>query len=172
VCVVTGANTGIGKETARGLARRGATVVLACRDVTKGEAARADVEASLAAGHAPVRVMALDLADRASIEAFAGRIKAEHGRLDVLVNNAGLSPRKRNVTKDGFESTFGREPPRDVSAHARAHAHAGAGRALLARRGDLAGAGGDDGRILREVAARDEAAQERLWQISEQLLAR
>jgi len=105
VAIVTGSNTGIGKETARGLAQGGATVVLAVRDLAKGEAARLDIAATVPG--ARLRVMALDLGDTQSIRAFAAAFKREYPRLDVLVNNAGLSPAKRGVTKDGFETTFG-----------------------------------------------------------------
>jgi NAD(P)-dependent dehydrogenase (short-subunit alcohol dehydrogenase family) len=107
VAIVTGSNTGIGKETARGLVRLGATVVLAVRDAKKGEAARADIARTEASPDARVRVMPLDLADTASIRAFAAAFKREYKRLDILVNNAGLSPAKRSNTKDGFETTFG-----------------------------------------------------------------
>ena len=83
VCIVTGSNTGIGKETARGLAQRGATVVLACRDVAKGEAARAEIAAST--GRSDVRLLPLDLGDTTSIRAFVAAFRAEYDRLDVLV---------------------------------------------------------------------------------------
>ena len=105
VCIVTGGNTGIGKETARGLAQRGATVVLACRDVVKAGAARDDIARST--GLRNVEVEALDLGSTASIRAFAERFKAKHARLDVLVNNAGVWTTSRGATSDGFESTFG-----------------------------------------------------------------
>jgi NAD(P)-dependent dehydrogenase (short-subunit alcohol dehydrogenase family) len=105
VCIVTGSNTGIGKETARGLAQRGATVVLACRDVQKGEAAREDVARTT--GRNDVELMALDLGSKASIRAFAASFRAKHQRLDVLVNNAGLWSTARGTTQDGLESTFG-----------------------------------------------------------------
>ncbi len=105
VCIVTGSNTGIGKETARGLAQRGATVVLACRDVAKAGAARDDIARST--GRSDVEVEALDLGSTASIRAFAERFKARHARLDVLVNNAGVWTTSRGTTSDGFESIFG-----------------------------------------------------------------
>ena len=105
VCIVTGSNTGIGKETARGLAQRGAKVVLACRDLDKAEAARKDIAATT--GRDDLEVMALDLASHASIREFAERFAAGHDRLDVLVNNAGLWPTSRSTTKDGLETTFG-----------------------------------------------------------------
>jgi len=105
VCIVTGSNTGIGKETARGLARRGAHVVLACRDVGKAEAARKDISAST--GQSAVEVLPLDLASQASIRSFAARFAASHDRLDVLVNNAGVWTTTRSTTKDGIETAFG-----------------------------------------------------------------
>jgi NAD(P)-dependent dehydrogenase (short-subunit alcohol dehydrogenase family) len=105
VAIVTGSNTGIGKETARGLAAKGYAVVMACRDVSKAEAARADVVAST--GNQEVSVMALDLGDKAKIRAFAAAFRDKYGRLDVLVNNAGVYVTKRGVTADGMEMTFG-----------------------------------------------------------------
>lgn len=105
VAIVTGGNTGIGKETVRGLAREGATVVLACRDAAKGEAARAELEPSVGPGK--IRVMPLDLADLSSVRTFAAAFGAAFGRLDVLVNNAGVWPTRRQTTRDGFELTLG-----------------------------------------------------------------
>ena len=106
VCIVTGANSGIGKETARGLAKQGATVVIAVRDVAKGEAARAEIAQSEGAGDR-VKVMKLDLASFASIRAFASEFATTFGKLHVLVNNAGLSPIEKLQTADGIEVTFG-----------------------------------------------------------------
>ncbi|WP_437708358.1 SDR family oxidoreductase [Sorangium sp. So ce448] len=105
VCIVTGGNTGIGKETARGLAQRGAKVVLACRDTGRGEAARDDIARST--GRKDVEVIALDLGSKASIRAFGERFRAAHERLDVLVNNAGVWRSARGTTEDGIEATFG-----------------------------------------------------------------
>ncbi|CAN95532.1 MULTISPECIES: SDR family oxidoreductase [Sorangium] len=105
VCIVTGGNTGIGKETARGLAQRGAKVVLACRDTGRGEAARDDIARST--GRKDVEVIALDLGSKASIRAFGERFRAAHDRLDVLVNNAGVWRNSRGTTEDGIEATFG-----------------------------------------------------------------
>lgn len=105
IAIVTGSNTGIGKETARDLARRGATVVLACRDVKKAEAAKADIEVST--GSKLVSVMELDLGSMDSVRAFARRFGETHEKLHLLVNNAGLWTTKRSTTKDGFETTFG-----------------------------------------------------------------
>jgi NAD(P)-dependent dehydrogenase (short-subunit alcohol dehydrogenase family) len=94
--VVTGANSGLGEVTARQLAARGATVVLACRDTAKGEAAAARMTGD-------VTVRRLDLADLASVRAFADAT----GRLDVLVNNAGVMAVPLTRTADGFEMQFG-----------------------------------------------------------------
>ncbi|WP_437542195.1 SDR family oxidoreductase [Sorangium sp. So ce367] len=105
VCIVTGGNTGIGKETARGLAQAGAKVVLACRDTGRGEAARDDIARST--GRKDVEVIALDLGSKASIRAFGERFRAAHERLDVLVNNAGVWRSARGTTEDGIEATFG-----------------------------------------------------------------
>lgn len=95
--VVTGANSGIGRVAARELARAGARVILAVRDVAKGEAATAGF-----AGRAEVR--ALDLADLASVRAFAD---GWDGDLDLLVNNAGIMATPEGRTKDGFELQIG-----------------------------------------------------------------
>jgi NAD(P)-dependent dehydrogenase (short-subunit alcohol dehydrogenase family) len=105
VAIVTGANSGIGKATALGLAKEGATVVLACRDPAKGEAARAEIQAS--SGNDKVRMLQLDLADTSSIRAFAAAVRSQFPRLDILINNAGLMTRKRSTTAQGIETTFG-----------------------------------------------------------------
>lgn len=85
VALVTGANKGLGRETARRLAERGMTVLLGSRDAERGAAAARD----LAAEGAPVTPVRLDVTDAASVAAAGERIGREHGRLDVLVNNAG-----------------------------------------------------------------------------------
>jgi NAD(P)-dependent dehydrogenase (short-subunit alcohol dehydrogenase family) len=98
VAVVTGANSGLGLATAQELARHGATVVMAVRDVSKGERALASV-----AGDASV--LALDLADLGSVREFASSLPFE--RIDLLINNAGVMAPPRRLTADGFESQFG-----------------------------------------------------------------
>jgi NAD(P)-dependent dehydrogenase (short-subunit alcohol dehydrogenase family) len=104
--VVTGANSGIGYHTALELARAGAEVVLAVRDVDRGERARAAIAAAVPA--AKVLVAALDLASLASVRAFATRLLADERPLDLLINNAGvMAPPKRELTADGFELQFG-----------------------------------------------------------------
>ena len=105
VAIVTGANTGIGLETARGLLAQGATVVLACRDQAKGEKARDELIAST--GNSKAVVIRLDLANLPRIRNFVTKFEAQFPRLDLLVNNAGLWPRTRRKTEDGFEMSFG-----------------------------------------------------------------
>src|SRR6266496_311966 len=105
LAVVTGANTGLGFETARVLAARGASVVLAVRDTEKGKRAAARI-----AGTAPganVTVQPLDLASLDSIRAAAAELRARHPRIDVLINNAGVMFTPRQATRDGFELQFG-----------------------------------------------------------------
>ena len=103
--IVTGGNSGIGKEAAAELTAMGATVVVAARNRAKGEAAVAEI--AQRAPHGTVELADLDLASAASIPAFADGFLATHDRLDVLLNNAGLTLRKRRETADGFEMTFG-----------------------------------------------------------------
>lgn len=103
--IVTGANSGLGLETAKELARKGAAVVLACRDVTKADAAAALIRAEMP--EAVVAVEPLDLGSLASVRAFAERALAEHERIDLLVNNAGVMAPPRRETADGFELQLG-----------------------------------------------------------------
>ncbi|MFD8600036.1 oxidoreductase [Kitasatospora sp. NPDC059646] len=105
LAVVTGANSGIGLVTARELARAGAEVVLAVRDTARGAAAAAEIGA--AAPGARLRVRRLDLADLASVRAFADRFADEAGALDLLINNAGVMAPPRRTTADGFELQLG-----------------------------------------------------------------
>lgn len=105
VAIVTGANSGLGLETSAELAIAGATVVMACRDPKRAEGALADVQ-----GRAPkskVIAMALDLADLASIRAFATAFKRKYKKLDILCNNAGVMHLPFQKTADGFEMQIG-----------------------------------------------------------------
>lgn len=104
VCIVTGANAGIGKETALGLAKLGATVVMVCRDSERGEAAQREIKHKSA--NDKVELMICDFASQNSIRQFARDFTRQHERLDVLVNNAGVVLRQRSMTEDGLESTF------------------------------------------------------------------
>jgi len=105
VAVVTGGNSGIGKEAAIGIARAGARVVIAARNPAKAAAARAEVE-TRADARGRVETIPIDLASFASVRAFADSFTAEHERLDILLNNAGGVLRKRVVTVDGHETQF------------------------------------------------------------------
>lgn len=103
--VITGGNAGIGKETAIGLARLGARVIITSRDERRGALALDEIRER--SGRSDVEVLALDLASFASIRAFATELLDRTDTIDVLVNNAGLILRQRTLTADGFEATFG-----------------------------------------------------------------
>ncbi|MFN2210270.1 MAG: SDR family NAD(P)-dependent oxidoreductase [Candidatus Promineifilaceae bacterium] len=105
VAVVTGANSGIGYETARALAEKGADVVMACRNLQKGNEAAEQIRALDPRGS--VEVMQLDLADLDSVREFAEAFKAQHDRLDLLINNAGIMMTPYGKTAQGFEQQFG-----------------------------------------------------------------
>ncbi|HEX8185779.1 MAG TPA: SDR family oxidoreductase [Blastocatellia bacterium] len=104
VCLVTGANSGIGKETAKELAKLGATVVMVCRNRERGKLALDDIRS--ASGNENIELMLCDLSSQRSIREFASEYEKSHARLDVLVNNAGVYLRKRAETEDGLEATF------------------------------------------------------------------
>ncbi len=103
--IVTGANSGIGYETAKELAGHGAHTVLACRDRTKGERAQEALVAAFPGASA--ELMVLDLADLSSVCRFAEGFRGSHGRLDLLINNAGVMMPAQRRTADGFEPHFG-----------------------------------------------------------------
>jgi NAD(P)-dependent dehydrogenase (short-subunit alcohol dehydrogenase family) len=104
--VVTGANSGTGKEATRRLGAAGAHVIMAVRTVAKGEAARAEIMAEHPEARLDVRQ--LDLADLASVTAFADGLLADGTPIDLLINNAGvMAPPTRMTTADGFELQFG-----------------------------------------------------------------
>uniref|UniRef100_A0A803WE26 Retinol dehydrogenase 12 n=1 Tax=Ficedula albicollis TaxID=59894 RepID=A0A803WE26_FICAL len=105
VVIITGANTGIGKETARDLAQRGARVIIACRDIAKAEAAASEIRAET--GNQQVIVKKLDLADTKSIREFAEKFLAEEKELHILINNAGVMLCPYSKTADGFEMHLG-----------------------------------------------------------------
>jgi NAD(P)-dependent dehydrogenase (short-subunit alcohol dehydrogenase family) len=106
IVVITGGNAGIGKHAALALTRMGATVIITARDPSKGAAALAELRELAGPGVEP-ECMALDLANLASIDAFAAELLARYPRIDVLVLNAGLILDVRSETVDGFETTFG-----------------------------------------------------------------
>ncbi|MGA5546173.1 SDR family NAD(P)-dependent oxidoreductase [Mycobacterium sp. NPDC051198] len=103
--VVTGANTGLGLETAKALAARGAHVVLAVRNVTKGEAAAEWISRSVP--DADLELQRLDLGSLASVREAADEIRTKHERIDLLINNAGVMTPPKETTADGFELQFG-----------------------------------------------------------------
>jgi NAD(P)-dependent dehydrogenase (short-subunit alcohol dehydrogenase family) len=105
VAVVTGANTGLGFDTARVLAARGASVILAVRDTEKGK--RAADRITAAAPGADVSVARLDLSSLASVRAAAAELGARYPVIDLLINNAGVMYTPRQKTADGFELQFG-----------------------------------------------------------------
>jgi NAD(P)-dependent dehydrogenase (short-subunit alcohol dehydrogenase family) len=103
--IVTGANVGLGLETARAFAAHGATVILACRNLEKANAAKLDIQKSVP--NPTLEVMRLDLADLASVRDFATSFKTKLEHLHILVNNAGVMAPPLTKTKDGFEVQFG-----------------------------------------------------------------
>lgn len=105
VAVITGANTGLGYETALALADRGAHVVLAVRNLDKGKDAAARITAR--SPHADVALAELDLTSLASVRAAAEQLRSAHDRIDLLINNAGVMWTPKSTTRDGFELQFG-----------------------------------------------------------------
>jgi NAD(P)-dependent dehydrogenase (short-subunit alcohol dehydrogenase family) len=104
ICVVTGANSGIGKETALGLARMGARVVMVCRNAEKGKAALEEIRRE--SGSSQVDLLMADMSSQASVRAVAEQIQQKYPRLDVLVNNAGGAAPARTLSADGIEMTL------------------------------------------------------------------
>lgn len=103
--IVTGANAGLGYETAKALAAKGAKVVLAVRNVGKGR----DAAGRIVAAHptADVAVQRLDLGSLASVREAATQLRSQHRTIDLLINNAGVMSKSRSTTEDGFELHFG-----------------------------------------------------------------
>jgi len=107
--LITGANSGLGLESARALLARGATVLLACRSLERAEAARQTLLAreSGGPGMGAIELLELDLADLDSVVRAANTVAERHGRLDLLLNNAGVMAPPRQLTRQGFELQFG-----------------------------------------------------------------
>src|SRR4029077_9892516 len=103
-CLITGGNSGIGKATALGLSRMGATIVIVTRSKEKGEAAQTDIIAK--SGNRNVELMLADLSSMESVRELASAFKARHEKLHLLINNAGVYLTRRTTTADGLESTF------------------------------------------------------------------
>jgi NAD(P)-dependent dehydrogenase (short-subunit alcohol dehydrogenase family) len=107
VAVVTGGNSGIGYEVVRALLRHGAEVYLACRDLRRGEVAARELRSGPNGRTGSVRVMAMDLASLAAVDSGAAELMARASRLDLLINNAGVSWTPYRLTADGFELQLG-----------------------------------------------------------------
>ncbi|NNK07691.1 MAG: SDR family NAD(P)-dependent oxidoreductase, partial [Myxococcales bacterium] len=105
IAIVTGANSGIGFETARVLAEKGATVVMACRNLDKANPKAEEIRT--ANPGAMVEVMQLDLSDLESVKRFAQEFRGKYQRLDLLINNAGIMVPPYGQTAQGFETQFG-----------------------------------------------------------------
>ncbi|MDA9121392.1 oxidoreductase, partial [Flavobacteriales bacterium] len=105
IAVVTGANTGLGYETALGLASKNCKVIMACRNRDKAEKAMADIRKEVP--NAGLEFIKLDLNSSKSVREFAKAYKEKYDRLDLLINNAGLMIPPLMRTEDGFESQFG-----------------------------------------------------------------
>lgn len=103
--IITGGNTGIGKETAIDLANRKARVIIACRSEEKGKKAEVDIRRE--SGSSNVHFRQLDLASFASIKKFAKEVLSEESRIDILINNAGVMFCPYIKTEDGYETQFG-----------------------------------------------------------------
>jgi len=105
VAIITGANTGLGYETAAALAAKGAHVVLAVRNLEKGKEAARRIEQATPDGH--VQLQELDLSSLGSIRAAADQLRSDHESIDLLINNAGVMFTPKSTTADGFELQFG-----------------------------------------------------------------
>lgn len=105
VIIVTGGNSGLGFESVKAFATQGATVILACRDLKKGDKARIAILNQIP--NASIAVMQLDIANLNSVRLFADRYNSEYNRLDILLNNAGIMMTPYSKTVDGIESQQG-----------------------------------------------------------------
>jgi NAD(P)-dependent dehydrogenase (short-subunit alcohol dehydrogenase family) len=105
VVVVTGGNSGLGFETVKAFAQKGAEVIMACRSISKGEQAKELIIKEIPEGR--IEVLPIDLMDLSSIRAFAESFKEKFTKLDILINNAGIMTCPYALTKDGFESQMG-----------------------------------------------------------------
>lgn len=105
IYLITGANSGIGKETARAIAKMGATVVMACRNLQKAQAVCDDINAETGLNN--VSVIEVDVSSQESIRNMAIAFGKKFDKLDVLINNAGFIAEKKEMTTDGYESMFG-----------------------------------------------------------------
>jgi len=105
IVLITGANSGIGKETTRALAKKGATIIMACRNLEKAEPVCEMIQKE--SKNPNIEVMKLDIASLKSIRNFTQEFSARYQKLNVLINNAGIFCMKREETEEGFEKTMG-----------------------------------------------------------------
>ena len=105
-CVITGANSGIGRAASVALAKMGARVTMVCRDAAKGEEARKEIAMAAEKKKDDIGLIQADLASMASVRALAAKLLENDTPIHVLINNAGLMLGSRKVTEDGFETTF------------------------------------------------------------------
>ncbi len=104
VCMVTGGNSGIGRAMAKELANMGATVVMVCRDTTKGEEALTNIKEE--SGNESISLMLADLSSQKSVRSLVTGFRGIYQHLHILINNAGVYLTRRSVTEDGIEQTF------------------------------------------------------------------
>lgn len=104
VAIVTGANVGIGYETALGLAQKGVEVVLACRNLQKAEDAKSNILNQYPT--AKINCMTIDMSSLHAVREFATHYRRQYGKLDLLINNAGIMMSPYKMTEDGFENQF------------------------------------------------------------------
>ena len=116
VCVVTGANSGLGFATSKALGKMGATLVMVCRSSDKGEIARSAIKKS-AGRESGIDLLVYDLSSLQSVRDLAQELLKSYPKIHVLVNNAGLFNLSRKVTVDGYENTFAVNYLSQSSAH-------------------------------------------------------
>ena len=105
IAIITGANSGLGYESTLALAKKNATIIMACRSIDKAQSALDAIKQQVSGADA--HIMTLDLGDLSSVRDFASTFKAQYERLDILLNNAGLMATPFRETPDGFETQFG-----------------------------------------------------------------
>jgi len=104
IIIITGANSGIGKETAISLAKMGAKIVMLCRNEKRGQEALEEIKKKSSSGN--VELILADLSNQESIYSAVNQFKSKYDHLDMLINNAGLILKERKLTLDGYETTF------------------------------------------------------------------
>ncbi|OAQ41830.1 short-chain dehydrogenase [Pedobacter psychrophilus] len=105
IAIVTGANSGLGFETTKGLAKNGFTVIMACRDLDKAHKAYTEIKKEVS--DADLKIIQIDTSSLKSVKAFADEFLKHYQKLDLLINNAGIMVPPYSLTEDGFESQFG-----------------------------------------------------------------